>query len=103
EPGVDAHDTLGYNFKFTDVQAVIGLEQFKKVPQRAQRKRDLFRQYRDELANVSEIQFLQTDLSAVAPWFMDIQVDAEHRDALAHFLKERGIGTRPFYPPIHSQ
>ena len=29
--GNDVHETIGYNFKFTDIQAVIGIEQFKNL------------------------------------------------------------------------
>ncbi|MHC4278425.1 MAG: DegT/DnrJ/EryC1/StrS family aminotransferase, partial [Planctomycetota bacterium] len=30
-PGTDWHDGLGYNFKFTDLQAVVGIEQMKII------------------------------------------------------------------------
>lgn len=30
--GNDVHDSIGYNFKFTELQAVIGVEQMKKLP-----------------------------------------------------------------------
>jgi perosamine synthetase len=29
--GLDIHDSIGYNFKFTELQAVIGIEQMKKL------------------------------------------------------------------------
>ncbi len=35
------------------------------------------------------------------PWFHEILV--EDRVGLAAFLKARGIGTREFYPPLHSE
>jgi len=30
-PGQDVHKAIGFNFKFTDIQAVIGLEQLKLI------------------------------------------------------------------------
>jgi perosamine synthetase len=99
--GADYHESLGYNFKFTDLQAVIGLEQMKKLAWRLRRKKEMFALYRSELEAVPGVRFLDTDLSETAPWFIDIL--AENRDALARHLADRGIKTRPFYPPIHSQ
>ena len=39
--GNDVHKTIGYNFKFTDIQAVIGIEQIKKLEWRVNRKKDI--------------------------------------------------------------
>lgn len=98
--GVDEHDQIGWNFKFTDLQAVFGLAQMKKLPWRVARKKKMFALYKKELARVHEVSFIPTSAS-VAPWFMDILVPDPK--ALAAHLKERGIGSRPFYPAIHTQ
>jgi len=101
--GIDCHETLGYNFKFTDLQSVIGIEQIKKINWRVQRKKEIFKLYQDLLKEVEEIKFIETNLEDTAPWFVDILVQEEKRDKLAEFLTEKGIGTRPFYPAIHTQ
>ena len=93
QAGVDEHDALGYNFKFTDLQAVIGLAQMTKLDWRVQRKRDMFALYQAELADVRGVAFVETDLEATSPWFIDVLVpDAR---ALRQHLHERGIGSRP--------
>ena len=99
--GVDEHDALGYNFKFTDLQAVIGLAQMAKLDWRVQRKKEMFALYRAELAGVREVGFVETDLDATSPWFIDVLVPDPR--ALRQHLHERGIGSRPFYPPVHTQ
>lgn len=99
--GVDEYETLGYNFKFTDLQAVIGLAQMAKLPWRVERKKEMFARYQQELADVPEVTFLKTNLAETSPWFMDVLVPDPL--ALRAHLKARGIGTRPFYPPIHTQ
>ncbi len=99
--GADIHPDLGWNFKFTDIQAVIGIEQMKKLGERIKRKRQIFARYLDNLKEVSEVSFLKTNLEDTTPWFMDIVV--EDREHLVSNLKQQNIGTRPFYPPIHSQ
>ena len=99
--GVDEYVTLGYNFKFTDPQAVIGLAQMGKLEWRVQRKKEIFTLYQRELTSVPEIRFVATNLDDTTPWFIDILVPDPL--ALRGYLKERGVGTRPFYPPVHTQ
>jgi perosamine synthetase len=99
--GIDIHDSIGYNFKFTELQAVIGIEQMKKLQWRVERKKEIFRLYMDALSDVNEIKFFNQDLTFTTPWFIDILVD--RREELQKFLKEKGIGSRIMYPPINKQ
>ncbi len=99
--GNDIHDVIGYNFKFTELQAVIGQEQMKKLPWRVERKREIYRRYREGLAGVSQVSFFDQDLDHTTPWFIDVMVD--DREALQAHLKAAGIGTRVMYPPINRQ
>ena len=103
--GADYHETMGYNFKFTDIQAVIGIEQMKKLNWRVERKKQMYKLYRDLLEDVEGIDFIDTNLEDTSPWFIDILIEKgeKERDKLASFLDEKGIGTRPFYPAIHMQ
>jgi len=99
--GTDVHDSIGYNFKFTEMQAVIGNEQMKKLPWRVERKKEILKLYNSLLAETKEITFFNQDLVYTTPWFID--VFAERRDDLMKFLKKEGIGTRMMYPPINKQ
>jgi len=101
QSGIDFHETLGFNFKFTDLQAVVGIEQMKKLDWRVRRKKEIFDLYRQNLSDVSAVEFIETNLEDTSPWFIDILVP--NPGPLASHLREKGIGTRPFYPPIHSQ
>lgn len=99
--GNDIHDTIGYNFKFTDLQAIIGIEQMKKLAWRVNRKKEILLKYREELKGLNEISFFDQDLEFTTPWFIDIL--ANKRDDLMVYLKEKGIGSRLMYPPINKQ
>jgi perosamine synthetase len=89
---------FGVNFKFTDLQAVIGIEQMKKLRWRLTRKRAMFQLYRERLAGVEAVTFLDTDLQQTAPWFIDVMVP-DPAD-LQEYLHAQGIGTRRFYQPL---
>lgn len=99
--GNDIHDTIGYNFKFTELQAVIGIEQMKKLPSRVVRKKEIWRRYAANLEGVAGISLFDHDLERTSPWFIDSVV--ERREALIAHLKAAGVGTRAMYPPINEQ
>ena len=99
--GNDVHDSIGYNFKFTEMQAVIGNEQIKKLPWRAERKKEIMKLYRKKLHGIKDVLFFDQDLQNTTPWFIDVFV--ENRDGLIRHLKENQIGSRVMYPPINKQ
>lgn len=96
--GVDVFGTFGLNMKFTDIQAVIGIEQMKKLPGRITLMRDLYMQYYNNLKDTDVYMVPPTDADYL-PWFIDIY--SSRRDELAAFLKTHNIQTRPTYPEIH--
>ena len=93
------HESFGTNLKYTDLQAVVGLAQMKKLPQRIDRKRSIFAEYWMQLAGVGDIVMLPTDLGHITPWYVDILTS--NRDALVSYLDSKGIKTQPFYPALH--
>lgn len=99
--GLDIHDSIGYNFKFTELQACVGIEQMKKLSWRVQRKKEMLCLYKKYLSDVKQMSFFDQDLSYTTPWFIDILTD--DREDLMKFLKSNEIGTRVMYPPINRQ
>lgn len=99
--GNDVHDSIGYNFKFTELQACLGIEQMKKMQFRVQRKKEIAKRYFKNLEGVNGIALFQHDFENTAPWFIDCLV--EKRMELQTYLKEKNIGTRIMYPPINKQ
>lgn len=99
--GNDIHDEIGFNFKFTELQACVGIEQMKKLEWRVQRKKEIYQLYKNNLSDLDEVTFFDQDLKYTTPWFIDVLVD--ERDQLQSFLKKSNIGTRVMYPPINKQ
>jgi perosamine synthetase len=97
----DISDSIGYNFKFTDLQACVGIEQMKKLDGRIERKKEILLHYRQALDGAKSVRFFEQDLKNTTPWFIDVL--CERRDQLHVHLKEKGIGTRIMYPPINRQ
>jgi len=102
--GRDYHEIMGLNAKYTDLQAVIGIEQMNKLDWRVKRKKEIYRLYADLLNGIEPVKLIETNLEDTSPWFIDVLAQSkEARDGLMEFLNEKGIGTRPFYPAVHSQ
>jgi dTDP-4-amino-4,6-dideoxygalactose transaminase len=49
----ESYNQLGYNFRMTDIQAAVGREQLKRLPEVVARRRAQVRRYRDLLADIS--------------------------------------------------
>lgn len=99
--GNDIHEMIGFNFKFTDIQAVIGIVQMSKLEWRMNRMKEIYSRYRENLSSIKEVQFFKQDLEKTTPWFIDIK--AHKRDELMAYLKLNNIGSRIMYPPINKQ
>ena len=97
--GNDVHPTLGFNFKFTDLQAAVGLVQMQALDRRRFRALERDRWYREALAGVNSIEFPE-QRGDVCLW-ADILTDDQ--PALATYLRDRGIGVREFWRPLHTQ
>lgn len=99
--GIDTHDSFGMNFKFTDIQAVIGIEQMKKLNFRINRMKEMWKEYYTHLSKIPQITFIEPNDDNWCPWFIDIYVD--NRDDLQNYLKLNNIGTRAVYPQCSTQ
>jgi len=99
--GVDIHPKFGINAKFSDLQAIVGLDQLERIDEIVKRKKWIYETYQTELKDVSEILWVPTNLSLTSPWFVDIYTDL--RDPLKKHLKKRNIHTRALYPTLTQQ
>jgi perosamine synthetase len=100
--GADIHSTIGYNFKFTDLQAAVGLGQLTYLDERMERMRSINTLYHKCLNNVDGLRLFESNLSSgELPLWVDAIV--EERDRLETHLASVGIGCRRFWYPIHTQ
>lgn len=100
--GDDTHNTIGYNFKFTNVQAAIGLAQIFKIKKRIKRLKRNYILYKNLLKNLKQVRILNFNtLNGEIPLWTDMI--CSNRDSLVKFLKKKGVDTRKFYHPLHTQ
>ena len=92
---------IGFNFKFTDIQAVLGIVQMGKLEWRVNRMKEIYSRYKNNLSNLIQVKFFDQDLKNTTPWFIDVKV--KNREELMIYLKQNKIGSRIMYPPINKQ
>jgi dTDP-4-amino-4,6-dideoxygalactose transaminase len=89
---------LGFNFRFTDVLASIGIEQLKLLPDRITHLKEIYACYAEGLRE-SPFALIPVDLDAgEVPVYNEFLV--EGRENWIDRLARNGIETRPFYPDI---
>ena len=97
--GNDVHPVVGFNFKFTDLQAAVGLSQLKVFEERIRQACVRSNWYYQALSGL-DIECPLTRTGEVCLW-TDILVD--ERFNLAPKLRDHGIGVREFWFPLHKQ
>jgi perosamine synthetase len=98
-----SHEYLmsGNNFKFTDLQAAIGLGQIAQTTEKIERCKAIYRAYRSGLNGLSGLSLLEVHVDGreIALW---VEIVSPRRDELSSYLAGRGIQTRKFLPSLHT-
>lgn len=102
------HERLGWNLRMTNMQAAIGVAQLERLDEFVVRKRNMGRRYTELLSGLKGVQLplASTDYAKNIYWVYGMVIDASHgmdaREVMRR-LAEKGVGTRPFFFPIHQQ
>jgi perosamine synthetase len=100
--GDDLHNTIGFNFKFTDIQAALGIGQLDLIHERVERMRSIYEMYREGLQGIPGLTVFDIDTKkGGVPQWTDALV--ERRDELDAYLKQFNIDCRRYWLPIHRQ
>jgi perosamine synthetase len=100
--GDDLHPIVGFNFKYTNLQAAIGLAQLERFEERIARFAERDAWYREFLSDCPGVTFPERPNwdGEVLQW-MDIL--CTDRPQVQQALRQSGIDSRAFWLPIHCQ
>jgi perosamine synthetase len=93
-------ESIGYNFRMTDLQAAVGLAQLDKLPEIIKRKRHNDELYREYLKGAAQFTSISSQCFNV-PFRHVILVD--NPQDMSEYLERNGIGTRRVFYPLHMQ
>jgi perosamine synthetase len=107
KPRVFLHDDIGFNYRMTNVHAAIALAQLEKVDTYINLRREHAKLYNERLSDIAGLTLpCEKEWALNSYWMFSILVEEEFglsRDKLMQKLKEKGIGTRPFFTGMHRQ
>ena len=100
--GSFVHNNLGYNFRFNDFLASVGLAQLNKFDLIKKRKLAIYKKFKQNLEHLKEVQFFKPiNKSNFIPFRVPVIV--KNLSKLMIFLEKNRIQTRGFFFPLHSQ
>jgi perosamine synthetase len=102
------HRELGWNFRMTSLQAALGVAQAENLRASVTRKREIGTRYERGRAGLSKLArpVVRTDYADNIYWIYGLVLSGAlpfDADAAMKLLEQRGVGTRPFFWPMHEQ
>lgn len=102
------HDRLGWNLRMTNLQAALGLAQLERLDEVVAKKRWIGMRYMELLKDVPGLQLPlgMTEYATNIYWVFGIVLGpliSFDADEAMRKLSQKGIGTRPFFWPMHEQ
>ena len=102
------HDELGWNYRFTNLQAAVGLAQLEQLEKFVKKKRTMGKTYTELLKGIKGIQLPieKTEYADNIYWIYGIVLSKKvpfYAKEAMKILGEKGIGTRPYFWPMHEQ
>lgn len=93
-------DEIGYKYKYTSLQAAMGLAQIERVDEIVNKRKQIFKWYKEELENLDGIQMNNPGSDVDSNyWMTTIVIDKETYDTskeeVVEYLKKNNIESRP--------
>lgn len=102
------HETIGYNYRLSNISAAIGLGQLTVLERRVRECRAIFQYYRKNLGGIDGIRFMpEPDWAKANRWLTVITLDPQKIKATPEdvrlALERENIESRPLWKPMHLQ
>lgn len=96
------HETLGYNYRMTNLQAAIGVAQLERIDEKIKERKRIEDEYKENLSNIACIEFQRNDLlkRKKITWLVTALITNNKRDIYITKLKKKGIDARTFFYPL---
>jgi len=97
------HRLLGYNYRLSELNCALGLEQIKRIDDILDRREALAIRYSEELQGMPEVIPPPLEIrDGRVCWFVYV-VRVENRDTIFKRLTDQGIGCARYFAPLHRQ
>lgn len=102
------HEELGFNYRMSNLQAAVGLAQLEQLDKFVNKKRAIGEYYYENLKHVRSLQLPvpKTSFANNIYWVFGLVISKDFKMNAEEAMKKLadvGIGTRPFFFPMHMQ
>ncbi|MDD3375723.1 MAG: DegT/DnrJ/EryC1/StrS family aminotransferase [Candidatus Omnitrophica bacterium] len=104
---IEDYIVTGYNYRMTDIQAAIGIEQLKRLPEMIRRKKEAADFYSKNLSDISWLKTFKESSFARCNWqnypvVINERSPMDRNSLMQHFL-DQGVSTRPCVMNAHRE
>jgi len=97
---------LGFNYRLTDMQCALGINQLRKLPDFLKRRREIAAQYHEFFAGLKEIEPLEVREDAIHAYHLYVikisfSGTKNQRKRFFQKMREKGVGVNVHYIPVH--
>lgn len=102
------HESIGYNYRMSNILAGIGRIQLHFLEERIQRRREIFSIYKKELSDIPGLSFMpELEGTYSNRWLTTLTLDptihSTHPITIMKQMSDMNIETRPLWNPLHLQ
>jgi perosamine synthetase len=101
------HESLGYNFRMSSMQAALGISQLKRTERYLKHKKQIAEIYRERFADLEKFRWQPetNSFSDNSYWVFGLFDGSQSIPAsvASHELSKIGVATRPFFYPLSEQ
>ena len=102
------HYDISWNYRYTNIQAALGLSQLKRIGKIIKKKHEIGNYYYKHFKNIKNIILQPNKLSYCKNiyWVFGIVLKKNNKNNISSVIKKlqsKNIGTRPFFWPMHKQ
>jgi len=102
------HYDISWNYRYTNIQATLGLSQLKRIGKIIKKKHEIGNYYYKHFKNIKNIILQPNKLSYCKNiyWVFGIVLKKNNKNNISSVIKKlqsKNIGTRPFFWPMHKQ
>lgn len=103
------HVALGFNYRLSDINAALGVEQLKRIESILRQRETVARKYDERLRENPDLILPEIDFpGGRVSWFVYVvrlseKFTRKQRDSIVRQMNENGIGCGRYFAPIHLQ
>lgn len=101
-------ETLGYNYRLSDIHSALGVQQLQRIEPQLKRRREIAKAYQEAFSSLKTLTLPSINPEVSHAWhlyiiLLELKKLSVDRDEILKALRAENIGVTWHYPPVHLQ